>query len=648
MTRLLAALSLLALACGPTPAPKARPERLVAARRAPDLQAMSTDDASARPDPHSLARPDQVRVTHVGLRLRVDPTTRSLGGEALLQLDRVDPRAPLRLDTRGLTIVEVAAAEGDLERGESGAPVLALREAPISWAATTHRLEAEDPQLGRALVIDLPDAATLVRVRYEAAPEASGLQWLEPAQTAGRQHPFLYSQSQAIHGRTWIPCQDSPGARVTYDARVEVPAPLVAVMAAELLDGETPQADGDARVFRFAMPQRVPAYLIALAVGDLARAPLSERTAVWADPAVVAAAAHEFADLERMVAAAEALYGPYAWGRYDLLVLPPAFPFGGMENPRMTFATPTILAGDRSLVSLVAHELAHSWSGNLVTNATWSDLWLNEGFTVYFERRIVEALYGPARAAMEAELGLQDLERELVEDLAERPGDQRLRMDLAGRDPDANFTAVPYEKGALLLTALERAYGREVFDAVLRAWFTAHRFGAVTTADFEAHVTRALRDAPLLPGATAPSLSAWLDGAGLPADAPRSPTSAFAQVDTEVAALLDDARPAAALRTGGWTPHHWLHFLRALPRTVSLDALAQLDDAFHLTQSANAEVLTEWLTIAARRGYAPAMPRLEAFLVEVGRRKFLVPLYRALLTTPEGAARARAIYARAR
>lgn len=561
----------------------------------------------------------------------VDFQARALSGDATVWVERLDPNAPLILDTRGLAVDAVEVGAG------------------ASWTPAEYALGEPDPLLGRALSITLPEGSERARVRYATTDATSGLQWLEPSQTAGKRHPFLFSQSQAIHARSWIPCQDSPGVRVTYEARVRAPAPHTAVMAAEMLDGTRPNEGADGREFRFKMSSPVPAYLIALAVGELERAELGERTAVWADPQTVAAAADEFADMERMLELAEGLYGPYAWGRYDVLVLPPSFPFGGMENPRLTFATPTILAGDRSLTSLIAHELAHSWSGNLVTNATWEDLWLNEGFTVYFERRIVEAIYGEARATMEAALGLQELEAELAGELADRPDDQRLRVELVGRDPDDTFSSIAYEKGALLLTALERAYGREAFDAFLRDWFARHRFGSVTTADFEAFARRELleRHEPA-PGRAAPDLNKWIHGTGLPEDAPRASSAAFTRVDTELAAFLDGSRRAPDLDTVDWTTQQWQHFLRGLPEAITPAQLGALDAAFQFTDVENSEIACEWLTIAARIRYAPAYPRLERFLVTVGRRKFLMPLYRALLETPEGRAQALEIYRRAR
>ncbi|HYX20911.1 MAG TPA: M1 family aminopeptidase/hydrolase, partial [Thermoanaerobaculia bacterium] len=397
-------------------------------------------------DPHSHARPDEVRMRHVALDLDVDFSERRLSGSATLELERVDPAASrVHLDTRGLSI----------ERAESGDGT--------RWSPAAHELGSADPILGAGLSVVLPAGHDRVRIFYATSPKASGLQWLEPAQTAGRRHPFLFSQSQAIHARSWVPVQDTPAVRITYEAVVRTPPELVALMGAA---GNTTGERGG--TYRFSMPQRIPAYLMAIAAGDIAFASLGPRSGVYAEPSVVARASAEFSDTERMMAAAERLYGPYRWDRYDILVLPPSFPFGGMENPRLTFATPTVLAGDKSLVALIAHELAHSWSGNLVTNATWSDFWLNEGFTTYIERRIVEEVYGADAAAMEAVLGRQDLEDEL-DRLDDR--DEILHIDLAGRDPDEGATRLPYEKGALLLRSIEELYGRARFDDFLRGYF---------------------------------------------------------------------------------------------------------------------------------------------------------------------------------
>jgi hypothetical protein len=393
---------------------------------------------------------------------------------------------------------------------------------------------------------------------------------------------------------------------------------------------------------RFTMPQPVAPYLIALAVGELAFQPIGARTGVWAEPAVVEAAAKEFADTETMIQCAVARYGPYRWGRYDILVLPPSFPFGGMENPKLTFATPTILAGDRSLVSLVAHELAHSWSGNLVTNATWSDFWLNEGFTTYIERRLIEDVFGPRRAAMERALGMRDLRDELK---SLPPRDQVLHIDLAGRDPDDGMTRIPYEKGALFLTTIEKAVGRAAFDRFLRAYFEHFKFRSVTTAEFVGY----LRENLLPDGPASPriDIAAWLEQPGLPGGYPEPDASAFAAVDEAAREWSAGRRPSDRLGATEWTTHEWLRFLQSLPTPLAPDRMAELDGVYHLTDRGNAEIVCQWLILAVRNQYRPADARLEQFLTTIGRRKFLLPLYTELLKTPEGAARARAIFAKA-
>ena len=576
----------------------------------------------ARQDLHSYANSDEIRVTHVELDLEVRFDERRLRGSAMLSFDRLREDADvLVLDTRDLTI---AAVESWSPNG--------------GFDAATWSLAAADAVLGAALTVVLPPQATRARVTYETSPQASGLQWLTPEQTAGREHPFMFTQSQAIHARSWVPLQDSPAVRVTYGARIRTPEGLRAVMSAAN-DPDAP-ADGD---YRFDMPQPIPSYLIALAAGDLAFRPLGERTGVYAEPSVVEAAADEFADTESMMAATERLYGPYRWERYDLLVLPPSFPFGGMENPRLTFATPTILAGDRSLVSLVAHELAHSWSGNLVTNATWRDFWLNEGFTVYLERRIVEELYGADREAMEAVLGLRALDADL-ERLDD--ADEILHVDLAGRDPDAGMTQVPYEKGALFLRHLEQVAGRERFDAFLRGYFDHFAFRSITTADFLAYLSEHLLADEALADAVA--VDEWVRAPGLPPDARRPASEAFDVVETAAARWAAGELRAAGLETTAWTTHEWLHFLAVLPARLGRAQMAELDAAFALTESPNAEIAHQWLLLAIRNAYAPAEGRLERYLLGIGRRKLILPLYAALAATPDGRERALAIYRRAR
>ena len=575
-------------------------------------------------DVHSYSNPADVRVRHLDLDLEVLFAPKTLKGTALLTVERTsaNKQAPLILDTRDLKVAKVeTSADGR------------------KYTAANFTVGSADKILGAPLTITLPAQVTHVRIHYSTDPNASGVQWLEPAQTAGKKDPFVFTQSQAIHSRSWIPLQDTPQVRVTYTARIRTPRNLLAVMSAEN-DPRTPR-DGD---YRFRMRQAIPSYLIALAVGDLNFRSLGRRTGVYAEPSVIEKAAREFSDTEKMIQATERLYGPYRWGRYDLLVLPPSFPFGGMENPRLTFATPTILAGDKSLVALVAHELAHSWSGNLVTNATWSDFWLNEGFTVYLERRIQEAVYGRDRAQMEATLGRRDLQEEL-DTLDDK--DEILHVDLTGRDPDAGFTEVPYEKGALFLLHLEQTFGRTRFDRFLRTYFDHFAFQSITTEDFRNYldkhlVSRFPTKAPSVP------VAEWITKPGVPASAPKPTSPAFALVEQEAQRWLRNEIPAAKIASSKWTTQEWLHFLKSLPEELDRQKMTELDEAFHLTTSGNSEIAFQWLVMAIRRGYEPANARLEEFLMSIGRRKFIKPLYEELAKTPAGKERALAIYRRAR
>ena len=574
-------------------------------------------------DTHSFANPEEVVVRHLELDWDVRFDRRALDGTATLHIDRVaDGAGTLRLDTRDLTITGV-------ELSGDGA----------GWAETAFTLGATDPILGTPLEVMLSDTATQVRVAYTTSPVASGVQWLEPAQTAGKTHAFMFTQSQAIHARSWIPLQDTPGVRVTYSATVRTPPALRAVMSATN-DAEAP-LDGE---FRFEMRQPIPSYLIALAVGDLAFRSMGTRTGVYAEPSVVESAAAEFDDTEAMMTAAERLYGPYRWERYDLLVLPPSFPFGGMENPRLTFATPTVIAGDKSLVALVAHELAHSWSGNLVTNATWRDFWLNEGFTVYLERRILAEVFGRPRVDMEATLDHQVL----VEELARLdPADQILHVDLTGRDPDEGMTQVPYLKGDLFLRLLEETVGRERFDTYLRTYFDHFAFRSITTGDFVAYLNEHLLsgDASL---AETLLVDAWLEQPGLPANAPRAESDALIRVEQRAADWARGETAALALETGDWTTQEWLHFLKSVPETLTTEQMTELDEAFGFTAVGNSEVAHQWLLTAIHNRYEPAYARLDTYLTGIGRRKLIKPLYDELVKTPEGRARAVAIYDRAR
>ncbi len=583
-------------------------------------------------DPHSYAEPERFLVRHVDLDLRADFEAHRLEGTADLVVEQLDPAAAaLTLDTRDLEISTVHLIE------MSGrARVLAFR------------LGERDPILGSKLTIEFPHccAATSrmrIRIAYRTSNAASALQWLEPAQTSGP-HPYLYSQGQAIHTRSWIPIQDSPGIRLTYSARIVTPPGLVAVMSAARVTG----ADDPRGEYRFEMKQPIPAYLIALAIGDLEFRPLGERVGVWTEPSRLAAAAGELADLPRMLEVGEGIAGPYRWDRYDVLIMPRAFAYGGMENPRLSFVSPSIIAGDRSLVSTVVHELAHSWSGNLVTNATWNDFWLNEGFTSYLEHRFVETLYGQRRADMEDAIAFQGLEETIADAIAAgRPGDTDLKHDLAGRDPNEGTSDVAYIKGRWFLGFLEQRFGRPAFDAFLRAYFDAHAFQGMTTEGFRSELLARLGQ-PDAPKITAEEIDAWIYGPGLPATMPAVPKGVFDAVDRTAADWRAGSLATADLPVKDWVTQEWMRFLDGQPADLPDPKLAELRSAFHLGADGNAEIALSWLRLVIRTEYEPAYPDVERYLLNTGRWRLVETLFRDLSRTAAGTALGDRIYARAK
>ena len=578
--------------------------------------------SAALSDPNSYANFNDVRVKNLHLDLAVSFDQQRLSGFAELELDWKTPTAKtLVLDTRALEIDSIYAIDNH-----------------SNFKPARFHLDAQHKFYGQKLTIELPGRNPRVRIVYRTKPAASGLQWLTPEQTLGKTEPFLFSQSQAIHARSWVPLQDTPAVRFTYSAHVRTPIGLLARMSANNDSDDKP--DGD---YRFAMPQPIPSYLLALAVGKLEFRALGKRTGVYAEPGRIEAAAAELNDTESMVEIAEKLYGPYRWGRYDMLVLPPSFPFGGMENPRLTFLTPTFIAGDKSLVSLIAHELAHSWSGNLVTNANWESIWLNEGFTTYVQSRIVEAAYGVERERMETALAEQDLLAELSET---PPADQTFRPKLAGRDPDDGLSGVPYDKGHWFLRWLEEAFGRKTFDPFLRSWFDAHAFQSVGTDQFLAFLnTELLAKHPGV--VTQTQIDQWVDGSGIPPFAKAAVSTKFIEIDRLIAAFNSDKVLSDALPAKTWSTQEWLRFLHGINETEQPAAkLAALDASFKLTGYGNSEVAHVWYLIAIKNNYAKADAALEAYLLSIGRRKLIVPLYKDLYA--KDPARAKAIYAKAR
>ncbi len=559
-----------------------------------------TTSMKPRPDDHSYSLPQEARVTHLDWDAEVDFDSKMITGTASWKIKKEEEAGQIVFDTKWLEIKGVTDQEGNVLEFELG---------------------DDQEYMGSSLKIMINESTQIVKIDYQTSPKATALQWLSPEQTLEKNSPFLFTQSQAILARSWIPCQDSPGIRFTYNAKVKVPQGLLAVMSAE-----NPQEINESGIYDFAMPQSVPSYLMALAVGDIKFQSVGPRTGVYAEKGMLEKAAWEFEDMEKMLVAAEELYGPYAWGRFDLIVLPPSFPFGGMENPRLTFATPTVIAGDRSLTTLVAHELAHSWSGNVVTNANWNDFWLNEGFTVYFERRIMEALYGESYSEMLAILGFYDL-RDEVESLGENNPDTHLKLELSGRDPDEGMTDIAYEKGYSFLREIEYAVGREKFDAFLRSYFEKYAFEPMTTEVFLEFLSE---DLEIPDKISEPDPKRWVFGPGIP-EIKFPPKS---QRFENVGSISDEF-----IRNGGleteimkkWTTVEWLQFLHSIPDSLSLEQIASLDGDFELSGSGNSEILFAWMKKLIRSEYDDCLPVVDNFLSTVGRRKFVLPLFEELV-----------------
>jgi leukotriene-A4 hydrolase len=579
------------------------------------------EQTSMKKDQHSFSKPDQARVTHLNWKATVDFETKTIQAVAIWNIEAAEGAEEIIFDTKGLVIEKIV-----LDNDQT----------------VEQKLAEADIILGQALTVPLKPDTKTVSIFYKTDPQAEALQWLSPQQTASKRDPFLFTQSQAILARSWVPCQDSPSIRFTYEAEVTIPKQLLALMSAS-----NPKEKNSTGVYRFNMKQPIPSYLLALSVGDIKFHEISQRSGIYAEPSIVDTAAWEFADLEKMIAGAEELYGKYRWDQYDVIVLPPSFPFGGMENPRLTFATPTILAGDRSLTSLVAHELAHSWSGNLVTNATWDDFWLNEGFTVYFEHRIMEKLYGRDYSEMLAMLALQELEK-TVGDLKTKNlyGDTKLKLDLVGRNPDEGVTDIAYNKGYFFLRSIEEQHGRDKFDGFIKDYFNENAFKAMDTDGFIAYLKDYYQKKYNITLDDS-FLNAWIFTEGLPANCPQPVSTRFEKIDS----FLQQWKNSGKLdshQAQEWSTHEWLHFLKNLPDSLTQSQMQALDKFGNFTASGNAEILTAWLTKAIRHQYHAADARLQDFLIHTGRRKFLNPLYQELVKTDDGKKRALAIYEKAR
>lgn len=549
---------------------------------------------------HSHARPQEAVITHLDLSLDVNFDRKVIKGRATYNVLAKDG-ASLVLDSKGLHIGSVTDGDGN----------------PLRY-----KLQNGDSILGDPLVILLTPESKRVAITYSTTSKSNGLQWLDPAQNDGRT-PFMYSQGQSILSRTWFPTQDDPSVRFTYNASVTVPQGMMALMSAL---GNATERKGE-RSYKFSQPNPVPAYLVAIAVGDLHFNETGPRTGIYALRDVLDDAVKEFDDLEKILAAAEAICGPYEWKRFDVLVMPPSFPFGGMENPMLTFATPTVIAGDRSLVSLIAHELLHSWSGNLVTCARWTDLWLNEGWTVHLERRLVEELYGKGLAESMEVLGIQDL-RQTIAEMGEENHDTGLNPDLSGRDPDDAMTDVAYERGALAIKAIERGWGREKFDRFAQHYFTSHQFKSIYADEFIAFTEKYAKDN----GLVAIPLREMVSALGQVKEADRLRAADLMAVEKARVAFLT-GRDMADFGVKNWNAQQRQYFLRIFTESLTAEQLENLDKTLGLTTSINSELNFEWFMLCIRNGRETIKPQLATFLSKVGRRKFVLPLYQQLFAS---------------
>jgi leukotriene-A4 hydrolase len=569
----------------------------------------SAEDLLAK-DNYSFANTAQFVTQHLHLDLAVDFASEVLHGTATLTMRREDSAAhEIILDTRDLAIEDVAfiAASGVLVGAE-------------------YSLGETDDFLGTPLVIAVPDELqdqpTLdVHVAYRTSPESTALGWLPPELTAGGEHPFLFSQSQSIHARSWVPLQDTPAIRITYSARIQTPPNLLAVMSAN----NDPEVDRTG-IYEFDMPQPIPAYLLAIAVGNLYFAEIGNDTGVYAEPELLDAAAFEFADTQAMFETAEAMFGPYRWGRYDLLILPPSFPYGGMENPRLSFLTPSLLAGDRSLVAVVAHELAHSWSGNLVTNQTWRDGWLNEGWTSYLEYRLMQVIYDEDRANEENLISYEEL---LLNFETIDPRYQALAPRDEDLDPEEGQGTIAYHKGNLFLQYLENRFGRETFDRFITDYFDEFAFQVITTEDFVDFLDERLLSAH--DGiVTRAQVEKWMYEPGLPDDA-LLPSSANLERAAELAALWSRGEiETSDLPVSDWSPQATIHFINSLDADLPTEKLVEIDAALDLSQTKNAEIGRTWFIQVAKRQHRPAYEHLAVHLQRFGRTRLVRPVYIAL------------------
>lgn len=554
---------------------------------------------------HSYAKLDEARTSHLFLDLKISTQKKQILGIARHKIIN-NGADTIRFDTRNLNVFRVT---------------LGSEEEKVDY-----KIGEDFDYIGAELIVPITPETELVNIYYETTEGSEAIDWITITDEQGKTSPFLYTQGQAILTRTWIPLQDTPENRITYSAKVTLDDDLLPLMSAT-----NPISKNEERIYEFEMKQAIPSYLIALAVGDLTYHQYDERTGVYALPSKIKDVAWEFEDMPKMLSTAEALYGEYLWGKFDVLVLPPSFPFGGMENPKLTFATPTLIAGDRSLVSVIAHELAHSWSGNLVTNASWDDLWLNEGFTVYFENRIMEEIYGKEIADMLFLIEFQELQ-ETIETLraAGKLEDTRLKLDLSCRNPDEGLSDIAYVKGALFLKSLESELGREKMDEFLNWYFEVNAFKTITTKEFEKRFSDWNGNNKL-----AINLKEWLHGTGLPENHVKIQSQRFDDMHKLAREVKSSGQFPKELKRADKTTQEWIAFIRFLEKDLDTNVMKIIDDQLEFSTNANSEIKTEWFLLGINMDWQEIQNDIRDFLIHVGRRKFLEPIYTELAKTPK-------------
>jgi len=556
-----------------------------------------------RIDAHSYANLKDIHTVHLHLDLDINFENQTIYGVARHQMSHHQTNQAV-FDIKNIDIQRITKGNGE-ER------------------SLDYEIGQSDSIMGTPLIVAVDSSVEYINIYYKTTPQSEALDWLPAHLTEGKKHPFLYSQGQSVLTRTWIPLQDSPSNRITYSATVRVPPDLLPIMSAT-----NPTTKNDTGLYHFSMHQPIPSYLIAIAVGDFHYQSLGDHCGFYSEPELIDASLHEFTDLERMLAAAQKLYGDYRWEQYDLVILPYSFPFGGMENPRLTFVNPTLLAGDRSLVTVIAHELAHSWSGNLVTNASWEDFWLNEGFTVYFENRIMEELYGKEVALIHQQIEFLELQ----ETLKRLPAaDTRLKLNLSGRDPNEAMTDIAYIKGAYFLRTIEQKVGRKKFDLFLQNYFEHYAFQTLSTEEFVAYLDQEL----LSPNAVYFNTDEWIYGIGLPANCVQKKGTRLDKIEKYARQTVKNPKKLTTYPFHRWITQEWVAFIRSIPDTTAPDILREIDQIAQLKNSTNSEIICQWYTLAIRCGYTDIKPELKDFISRVGRLKYLEPIYEALKNSPD-------------